>query len=174
MGEGRNCAGYHTLAAGMRRLFSVGTKGAHRLDGAEIAIDRLVEIGVHLVEHRSGAVEMFLRDIQVESLGELMPVHGAVPLSHGKPIVYSGEHAGYLAFHTAERREYINVTPQVEEAVRKCGIQDGMVLVSAMHITATVYVNEAEDGLIADIDEWLEELTPFREEYRHHRTGEDR
>jgi len=78
----------------------------------------------------------------------------------------------YLTFQTARHREYINITNKVEDAVVKCGIQDGMVLVSAMHITAGVWVNDAEDGLIADIDEWLEHLAPFREDYRHHRTGE--
>ena len=82
-------------------------------------------------------------------------------------------HTEYLTFQTAKRREYINITPQVEEAVRKSGAREGMVLVSAMHITAAVYVNDAEDGLIADIDEWLEHLAPVREDYRHHRTGED-
>ena len=56
--------------------------------------------------------------------------------------------------------------------LRKSGIQEGMILVSAMHITAGVWVNDAEDGLLADIDEWLEKLAPFREDYRHHRTGE--
>ena len=82
-------------------------------------------------------------------------------------------HTEYLTFQTAKRREYINITPRVEEAVRKSGAREGMVLVSAMHITAAVYVNDAEEGLIADIDEWLEHLAPFREDYRHHRTGED-
>jgi secondary thiamine-phosphate synthase enzyme len=60
----------------------------------------------------------------------------------------------------------------VEAALAKSAIRDGMVLVSAMHITAAVYVNDAEDGLIADIDEWLEKLAPFRRDYRHHHTGE--
>ena len=78
----------------------------------------------------------------------------------------------YLTFKTAKHREYINMTPQVESALRKSGIQEGMILVSAMHITAGVYVNDAEAGLIADIDEWLEKLAPFRQDYRHHRTGE--
>ncbi len=78
----------------------------------------------------------------------------------------------YLTFQTARHREYLNITNKVEEAVEKCNIQEGMVLVSAMHITAGVWVNDAEDGLIADIDEWLEHLAPFREDYRHHRTGE--
>ncbi len=58
------------------------------------------------------------------------------------------------------------------EALRKSGINEGMILVSAMHITAGIYVNDAEDGLIQDIDEWLEQLAPFRQNYRHHRTGE--
>ncbi len=79
----------------------------------------------------------------------------------------------YLWFNTKKHRDYINITPEVEKAVKKSGIQEGMVLVSAMHITAGVYVNDAEDGLIADIDEWLEKLAPFRENYRHHLTGED-
>lgn len=78
----------------------------------------------------------------------------------------------YLWFTTREKREYVNITPQVEEVVRNSGIQEGMVLVSAMHITAGVYVNDAEDGLIQDIDEWLEHLAPFKATYRHHRTGE--
>jgi secondary thiamine-phosphate synthase enzyme len=78
----------------------------------------------------------------------------------------------HLWFTTREKREYINITPQVEEVVRNSGVQEGMVLVSAMHITAGVYVNDAEDGLIQDIDEWLEHLAPYRTTYRHHRTGE--
>jgi secondary thiamine-phosphate synthase enzyme len=78
----------------------------------------------------------------------------------------------YLWFNTPRHRDYVNVTEQVEAIVRKSGIAEGMVLVSAMHITAGVYVNDAEDGLIKDIDEWLEKLAPFNKEYRHHRTGE--
>jgi secondary thiamine-phosphate synthase enzyme len=78
----------------------------------------------------------------------------------------------YLTFRTKKLREYINITPQVQAALAKSSIQEGMILVSAMHITAGVYVNDAEDGLIGDIDEWLEKLAPFREDYRHHRTGE--
>ncbi len=78
----------------------------------------------------------------------------------------------YLWFNTKNHREYINITPQVDEIVRKSGIAEGMVLVSAMHITAGVYVNDAEDGLIQDIDEWVERLAPFNPRYRHHRTGE--
>jgi secondary thiamine-phosphate synthase enzyme len=78
----------------------------------------------------------------------------------------------YFWFNTRKHREYINVTQQVEDVVTKSGIKEGMVLVSAMHITAGVYVNDAEDGLIQDIDEWLEHLAPFSAQYRHHRTGE--
>ena len=81
-------------------------------------------------------------------------------------------HTEYLTFRTKKHREYINITPQVETALAKSGIREGMILVSAMHITAGVYVNDAENGLIQDIDEWLEKLAPFREDYRHHRTGE--
>lgn len=78
----------------------------------------------------------------------------------------------YLWFNTRKQREYVNITRQVEEIVRKSGIREGMVLVSAMHITAGVYVNDAEEGLIQDIDDWLERLAPPGKEYRHHRTGE--
>lgn len=78
----------------------------------------------------------------------------------------------YLWFNTRTKREYINITTQVQDIVHKSGVREGMVLVSAMHITAGVYVNDAEDGLIEDIDEWLEQLAPFKQGYRHHRTGE--
>ncbi len=78
----------------------------------------------------------------------------------------------YLWFNTKTLRAYINITPQVEERVAKSGIKEGMVLVSAMHITAGVYVNDEEEGIIRDIDEWAEKLAPFRKDYQHHRTGE--
>lgn len=78
----------------------------------------------------------------------------------------------YLWFNTSNHREYINITPQVEEVVKNSAVKEGMVLISAMHITAGVYVNDAEEGLIADIDEWLERLAPFNKNYRHHHTGE--
>ncbi|HLA39193.1 MAG TPA: secondary thiamine-phosphate synthase enzyme YjbQ [Candidatus Glassbacteria bacterium] len=82
-------------------------------------------------------------------------------------------HTKYLWFNTSKRREYIRITPEVEAAVAESGIAEGMVLVSAMHITAGVWVNDNEDGIIADIDEMLEKLAPFGRDYRHHRTGED-
>lgn len=81
-------------------------------------------------------------------------------------------HTKYLTFQTKKHREYLNITPEVEEALRESGIREGMILVSAMHITAAVYVNDAESGLIQDIDEWLETLAPYKADYRHHRTGE--
>jgi secondary thiamine-phosphate synthase enzyme len=79
----------------------------------------------------------------------------------------------YLYFTTSRKREYINITRDVEEILSRSGIKEGMILVSAMHITAGVYVNDAESGLIQDIDEWLEKLAPFKKDYKHHRTGED-
>jgi secondary thiamine-phosphate synthase enzyme len=82
-------------------------------------------------------------------------------------------HTEYLTFHTKKHREYIHLTPQVDAAVKKSGIKEGMVLVSAMHITAGVYINDNESGLIEDIDQWLEKLAPFRKDYKHHETGED-
>jgi secondary thiamine-phosphate synthase enzyme len=81
-------------------------------------------------------------------------------------------HTEYLTFKTEKHRQYLNITGKVDGALRSSGIRDGMILVSAMHITAGVWVNDAEDGLLEDIDEWLEKLAPFRREYRHHQTGE--
>ena len=78
----------------------------------------------------------------------------------------------YLWLNTDQKRDYINITTQVAEAVAESGVEEGMVLISAMHITAGVYVNDAESGLIQDIDDWLEGLAPFDPDYRHHRTGE--
>ena len=81
-------------------------------------------------------------------------------------------HTEYLWFNTKKHREYINITPEIERILVKSGIKEGMILVSAMHITAAIYVNDAESGLIQDIDHWLEQLAPFNPEYKHHRTGE--
>ncbi|MDI6869737.1 MAG: secondary thiamine-phosphate synthase enzyme YjbQ [Bacillota bacterium] len=78
----------------------------------------------------------------------------------------------YLTMRTPKLRQYVNITGEVEKALAESGIREGMILVSAMHITAGVYVNDAEEGLIGDIDEWLEKLAPARPDYRHHRTGE--
>ncbi len=78
----------------------------------------------------------------------------------------------YLWFETRQPREYINITPDVAEVVEKSGVQEGFVLVSAMHITAGLYVNDAEEGIIRDIDEMLERLAPRGPDYHHHRTGE--
>ena len=80
----------------------------------------------------------------------------------------------YLYFETKQKREYINITPQVEKVLSKSGIQEGMCLVNAMHITASVYINDDERGLIQDFDEFLEKIAPYDvKKYRHHNTGED-
>jgi len=81
-------------------------------------------------------------------------------------------HTHYHWFETKKKREYIRITEMVEEQVDVSGVREGFCLVSAMHITAGVYVNDAESGLIADIDEWLGKLAPEGPDYRHHRTGE--
>ena len=78
----------------------------------------------------------------------------------------------YLWFETKRHREFINITEAVDDVVQRCDMVEGFVLVSAMHITAGVYVNDAETGLIADIEEWLEQLAPYKPDYRHHVTGE--
>ena len=79
----------------------------------------------------------------------------------------------YLWFETRQRRELVRLTDEVAKVVQESGIQEGMVLVSAMHITAGVFVNDDESGLHEDIWEWLAHLAPERPDYRHHRTGED-
>jgi secondary thiamine-phosphate synthase enzyme len=79
----------------------------------------------------------------------------------------------YMQFHTKTHRAYVHITPQIEAFVGKSGVKEGIVLVSAMHITAGVYVNDNEPGLIEDIDQWLEKLAPYNRNYRHHQTGED-
>ncbi len=81
-------------------------------------------------------------------------------------------HTEYLWFNTQSKREYINITSDVREILSKSKINEGMALVSAMHITAGVYVNDAESGIIHDIDEWLERIAPFNPDYQHHNTGE--
>ena len=79
----------------------------------------------------------------------------------------------YLWFNTKKRHDYICITDEVEELVSKSKIQEGLCLVSAMHITASIYVNDAESGLIQDIEAWLEKLAPVNPNYKHHQTGED-
>jgi len=80
-----------------------------------------------------------------------------------------------LWFCTPNRRDYINITEEVRRLVRKSGVRNGLCLVNAMHITASVYINDAEDGLIRDYDAWLERLAPHEptDQYLHNRTGED-
>jgi len=82
-------------------------------------------------------------------------------------------HREYLWFNTPERRGYINITSEVEKALRESGVTEGLALVNAMHITASVYINDAESGLLQDYDDWLEWLAPHEKDYRHNRTGED-
>ena len=82
-------------------------------------------------------------------------------------------HTEYLYFETKNRRELINITDLLSTIVTKSKIKDGMCLVSAMHITAAIWVNDEEQGLKRDLLDWLEELAPARPEYRHHQTGED-
>jgi secondary thiamine-phosphate synthase enzyme len=84
-------------------------------------------------------------------------------------------HTEYLWFQVPERRGYLNITNTVAELVRQSRVQEGLCLVNAMHITASVYINDAEDGLLHDYDEWLEKLAPHAptSQYYHNRTGED-
>lgn len=81
----------------------------------------------------------------------------------------------HLVFSTDKRREFINITPRVEALVEKSGVREGLCLVNAMHITASVFINDDERGLHADFEEWLEKLAPHEpvSKYRHNLTGED-
>ncbi|MDP2806650.1 MAG: secondary thiamine-phosphate synthase enzyme YjbQ [bacterium] len=78
-----------------------------------------------------------------------------------------------LWFNLPERRGFVNITPQVEKCLTESGIQEGLCLVNAMHITASVFINDDEGGLHQDYEKWLEKLAPSGRDYRHHRTGED-
>ena len=81
----------------------------------------------------------------------------------------------YLTFKTKTRRAFVNITPDVEKLIKKSGIKEGLCLVNAMHITASVFINDNESGLHHDYEKWLEELAPHApiEQYRHNDTGED-
>jgi len=85
-------------------------------------------------------------------------------------------HREELTFNIPARMDFVNITPQVEEAVRRSGVREGLCLVNAMHITASVFINDDEPGLHADYKKWLEALAPFDpspQRYQHNRTGED-
>jgi secondary thiamine-phosphate synthase enzyme len=79
----------------------------------------------------------------------------------------------HLWFTTSDRIEFLNITSQIEQCIGESGITDGLCLVNPMHITAAVYVNDAERGLIQDYQELLEKIAPYKSDYHHHRTGED-
>ena len=81
----------------------------------------------------------------------------------------------YLWFNTKTKRAYINITPQIEELIQKSQIKEGLCLVNAMHITASVFINDDEDGLLKDFERWLEKLAPHEpvSTYGHNLTGED-
>ena len=82
-------------------------------------------------------------------------------------------HTEYLVFNTRQQRELINITARLAEIVQRAAIREGMCLVSAMHITAAIWVNDEEDGLKQDFQQWLDALAPAKPDYLHHRTGED-
>ena len=80
----------------------------------------------------------------------------------------------HLRFNTSKRQEFINITPKIEELVEESGIKEGLCLVNAMHITASIFINDNESGLHSDFMNWLEKLAPYGvEKYKHHMTGED-
>ena len=102
--------------------------------------------------------------ISVTDSGRILPSHLSTSMK-----TYREE----LVFETKTRRAYLNITPQVEAVVQKSGVKEGLVLVNAMHITASVYINDDEQGLLKDYDAFLERLAPHSGTYRHNETGED-
>ncbi len=94
------------------------------------------------------------------------------PVDHRQagPVIH---HTEYLHFQIPKRYALVNITDHVEEALARSGVKDGFCFVSAMHITAGVYVNDAESGLLNDIARWIENLAPYGADYLHHQTGED-
>ena len=80
----------------------------------------------------------------------------------------------YLTFNTSSRRAFLNITPKIQKILEESTIKEGMCLVNAMHISASVFINDDERGLHDDFDQWLEKLAPYApDEYKHNRTGED-
>ncbi len=90
-------------------------------------------------------------------------------IKEGKAKVYTE----YMIFNTKKRRELIRITDKVKEAVKKSGIKEGLCLISSMHLTSSVIIQDDEEGLHEDIWQWLEKLAPFKRDYKHHLTGED-
>jgi secondary thiamine-phosphate synthase enzyme len=90
-------------------------------------------------------------------------------LKEGMAKVYTE----YLTFNTKNRRELIKITDKIQQAVLKSTVKEGLCLVSAMHLTASVFIQDDEEGLHEDIWQWLEKLAPFKPDYKHHLTGED-
>lgn len=82
-------------------------------------------------------------------------------------------HTAYINMNTRERIDFVNITEKVERIVEDSGVKDGLVLINPMHITASVFINDAESGLIQDFKVWLEKLAPKKFDYNHHQTGED-
>ncbi len=82
-------------------------------------------------------------------------------------------HTKHLWMNTGEKIEFVNIHSEVEKAVLESGVKEGLVLVNAMHITASVYINDAESGLISDYQEWLKKIVPMDRDYKHNLTGED-
>ncbi|MCX8163862.1 MAG: secondary thiamine-phosphate synthase enzyme YjbQ [Aquificaceae bacterium] len=82
-------------------------------------------------------------------------------------------HTSYLTFQTKNRKELVKITEDVKRVVEESGIREGLCLVSSMHLTASVIIQDDEEGLHKDIWEWLEKLAPYKEDYKHHAAGED-
>ncbi|MEO0291064.1 MAG: secondary thiamine-phosphate synthase enzyme YjbQ [candidate division WOR-3 bacterium] len=79
----------------------------------------------------------------------------------------------YIWFNTKKKKELVHITDKIEDIVKKSGIKEGFCLISAMHVTASVFVNDYESGIMEDIIDWLEKLAPYKKDYKHHLTGED-
>jgi secondary thiamine-phosphate synthase enzyme len=151
------------------------------LQGANEPVSRVEEVWIGCnggAEAERGGVRIAFREV-VESL-VVLAFRIGIRVRHADSMIVDVSmidcmkaHTDYLWFNTAREREMVHITPQVEAIVRASGVQDGLCFVSPMHITAAIYVNDHESGLIEDISQWLEKLAPARPEYKHHQTGED-
>jgi len=129
---------------------------------------RLVAVdqnAVHVEDHAQPVHRILVHHVAEDSPAKLRPVQGADVLSYTQ----------YLTFHLPARVGFENITRQVEKIVQASGVQEGLVLVNAMHITASVFINDDESGLHQDYAKWLEQLAPHAptSQYQHNRTGEN-
>ncbi len=149
-----------------------GAKGPGRLSSGAGGKQIKPALGEGFGNWSAGLGHLSLLGSQRQSLGYRLRRESDMGATDTRKAVMKS-HTEYLVFETKKRREMVHITDQVEEIVKRSGVKDGLCFVSPMHITAAIYVNDLENGLIEDIGKWLEELAPARPDYKHHLTGED-